>query len=137
MAKASGQSSTAQLSSSIARIYSLVGICSHNVFEFTDMPMCSAGMRVLAGLPRRAPALSPAALGAISQIASAHAIIAVTLTGVVALQGAQYYSERQLQKEISKEIRKIEEAQKANASKPTAASIATTRGTSQTPKKRK
>jgi hypothetical protein len=51
--------------------------------------------------------LSNKAFGAISQIASAHAIIAVTLTGVVALQGAQYYSERQIQKEVKRELKKI------------------------------
>jgi low affinity Fe/Cu permease len=96
----------------------------------------AAGMQVLAGLPRKAPALSSAALGAISQIASAHAIIAVTLTGVVALQGAQYYSERQLQKEISKALKRIETAQQTSVSKPAVSSSAT-KGASQTPKKRK
>lgn len=70
-----------------------------------------AGFAVLAAMPKRSATLPSTAFGAISQIASAHAIIAVTLTGVVALQGAQYYSERQIQKEVKRELKKIDTAQ--------------------------
>lgn len=65
---------------------------------------------IIAALPRRGASLPNSAFGAISQIASAHAIIAVTLTGIVALQGAQYYSERQIQKEVKKEIKNAQTA---------------------------
>lgn len=71
---------------------------------------------MLASIPKRSATLPPTAFGAIGQIASAHAIIAVTLTGVVALQGAQHYSERQIQKEVKKELKKIEIAQGGSAS---------------------
>jgi hypothetical protein len=66
--------------------------------------VAAPGLAVLRDLPAKAqaPSLSPSAFGAISQLASAHAIIAVALTGVVALQGAQYYSERQIEKEVKR-----------------------------------
>lgn len=75
------------------------------------------GLAIIAGLPRKGDILPNSAFGAISQIASAHAIIAVTLTGVVALQGAQYYSERQIQKEIKKDIKASSSASAAGSSR--------------------
>lgn len=74
-----------------------------------------SGFKLISGLPKSNDILPQAAFGAISQIASANAIIAVTLTGVVALQGAQYYSERQIEKEIRKDLQKLQDAQNAQS----------------------
>jgi len=49
--------------------------------------------------------LSQAAFGNITQIASGHAVIATVLTGVVLLQGAQAYSDRQVDKQVRKELK--------------------------------
>ena len=74
-----------------------------------------SGLHSIASLPRHAESLSLSDFGAITQIASAHAIIAVTLTGLVALQGAQYYSERQIQNGITRELKRSGEVEKRGA----------------------
>ena len=67
----------------------------------------SIGLATVSQLSRKIEVLPQSAFGAIGQIASAHAIIAVTLTGVVSLQAAQYYSERQIQKDIKKALAQV------------------------------
>lgn len=58
-------------------------------------------------MPRLGPndRLPQSAFGSITQIASAHAVIATALTGVVLLQGAQHYSDRQVERQIKKELK--------------------------------
>lgn len=63
------------------------------------------GLQEIAKLPRVPEKLTQAAFGSITQIASAHAVIATVLTGVVLLQGAQAYSDRQVEKQVRKELR--------------------------------
>lgn len=67
--------------------------------------LLSAGLQEIAKLPRVPEKLTQAAFGSITQIASAHAVIATVLTGVVLLQGAQAYSDRQVEKQVRKELK--------------------------------
>jgi hypothetical protein len=70
----------------------------------TSSTFISPGLNEIAKLPRVSDKLSQSAFGSITQIASAHAIIATVLTGVVMLQGAQAYSDRQVEKQVRKEL---------------------------------
>ncbi|KAK9898324.1 hypothetical protein P389DRAFT_187904 [Cystobasidium minutum MCA 4210] len=65
----------------------------------------SPSLQEIAKLPRLPEKLTQAAFGSITQIASAHAVIATALTGVVLLQGAQAYSDRQVEKQVRKELK--------------------------------